>query len=117
MGCKKPSPWIWIPLMLVAAITFGAVVMLLWNWLIPDLFNGPAVSLWEAIGLLVLGRLLTGSLPGSHNKWKDYANYKQEWKEKWANLTPEEREALKSRYRHRCKSFSAEKEAHARTDT
>lgn len=110
MGFKKPKFWIWIPLMLIAAALFGGVVMLLWNWLVPSIFNGPTVTFWEAIGLLLLGRLLTGSLPGAHSKWQKYQDYKSEWKEKWANMTPEEREALKAKYKYRCKSYAPEKE-------
>ena len=32
----------------------GWVVMLLWNWLMPDIFGLPTVSYWQAWGLLVL---------------------------------------------------------------
>jgi hypothetical protein len=32
----------------------GWVVMLLWNWLMPDIFGLPSVSYWQAWGLLVL---------------------------------------------------------------
>jgi hypothetical protein len=32
----------------------GWVVMLLWNWLIPEIFGLPSVSYWQAWGLLVL---------------------------------------------------------------
>jgi len=32
----------------------GSVVMLLWNWLMPDIFGLPSVSYWQAWGLLVL---------------------------------------------------------------
>ncbi len=105
MAFTKRSPWVWIPVMLLAGLFFGLVVMLLWNWLIPNIFNGPTVTYWEAIGLLILGRLLTGSLTGAHQKWNAYHNYKEVWKEKWAHMTPEEREALKEKYRHRCGSY------------
>jgi hypothetical protein len=32
----------------------GWVVMLLWNWLMPDIFGLPTVNYWQAWGLLVL---------------------------------------------------------------
>lgn len=32
----------------------GWVVMLLWNWLMPEIFGLPSVSYWQAWGLLVL---------------------------------------------------------------
>ncbi len=37
-----------------------ALVMLLWNALLPGLFAVPAVGYWQALGLLVLARLLLG---------------------------------------------------------
>ncbi len=36
----------------------GFVVQLLWNWLIPDLFNGPSISYLQALGLFILTKLL-----------------------------------------------------------
>jgi len=53
------------------------LTMTLWNWLIPDLFNGPEIGYWQTAGLFILSKiLLTGIAPGkghdkSHdNKWK-----------------------------------------------
>ena len=33
----------------VFAFTF--VVMWLWNWLVPELFNGPVLGYWQTLGL------------------------------------------------------------------
>jgi hypothetical protein len=45
---------------LVAIFILGLLVMLLWNALIPVLFHGPEVTYWQAIGLLLLTRILVG---------------------------------------------------------
>ena len=37
---------------------FGLFVMLLWNWLMPDIFGLKQVSYWQAWGLLVLSWIL-----------------------------------------------------------
>ena len=37
---------------------FGAVVMWLWNWLMPDIFGLPELSYWQAWGLLILSSIL-----------------------------------------------------------
>lgn len=50
-----------IALGLVVALIIGLPVMLLWNWLVPDLFAGPTITFWQAVGIAVLGSLLTGS--------------------------------------------------------
>ncbi|MCK8492376.1 hypothetical protein M0L20_10985 [Spirosoma sp. RP8] len=36
------------------------VVMRLWNWLVPSLFNGPRLRFVQALGLFFLARLLFG---------------------------------------------------------
>ena len=44
---------------LVVAVS-SLLVMELWNWLMPTLFGLPAISFWQALGLLVLSRILFG---------------------------------------------------------
>lgn len=47
----------------------GIVVQWLWNWLLPDIFGLRRVTLWEALGLLALSRILFGGFGkgGSHD--------------------------------------------------
>ena len=48
----------------VASFLLGVIVMSLWNALIPDLFHGPVLSFWQAVGLLLLSHiLLRGWMP------------------------------------------------------
>jgi hypothetical protein len=50
---------------------FGWVVMLLWNWLMPEIFGLKRVSYWQAWGLLALCTILfkgIGSSGGSGGK-------------------------------------------------
>jgi len=74
----------------VTGMVFG--VQALWNWLIPDLFNGPELSFWQTVGLFVLSKiLLTGVAPGSkhhdHSRWR--RKYHNSCREK-DELTPEQ---------------------------
>lgn len=39
-------------------ILLGLPLMLLWNWLMPDLFNVPQIGFWQAVGLQLLATLL-----------------------------------------------------------
>jgi hypothetical protein len=45
----------------VGAAVFGLIVTLLWNSLIPPLFGLREITFWQAVGLLVLVRILVGS--------------------------------------------------------
>ncbi len=48
------------------AFLFGYFVMLLWNWIMPDLFGLATISYWKAAGIVLLARLIFGSF-GNHN--------------------------------------------------
>ena len=47
-----------------AVFGFTYVVMLLWNALVPELFNGPIVSYWQTMGLLVLSKIIFSGIGG-----------------------------------------------------
>lgn len=66
----------------IIGVIFG--VQALWNWLIPDLFNGPALNFWQTAGLFLLSKiLLTGVAPGSHHSQKEKKDWKKKFHEKF----------------------------------
>ena len=50
------------------ALLFGYVVMLLWNWLMPAIFGLGVISFWQAVGIVILAKLLFGGFGGSGSK-------------------------------------------------
>lgn len=42
------------------AFLVGYIVMRLWNWLMPDLFGLPEVGYWQAVGILLLAKIIFG---------------------------------------------------------
>jgi hypothetical protein len=85
---------------------FGYVAMRLWNWLMPPLFGLREVTFWQAVGILVLSRLLFGGFrPRSwrHRHW----NWRRRMFERWEQMTPEEREKFREGMRRRCGPFAA----------
>ncbi len=46
--------------MVAFALLFGYVVMLLWNWLMPSLFGLGTLNFWQAVGILILAKILFG---------------------------------------------------------
>ncbi len=90
---------IFIPLAIAAGIIiFGGIVMLLWNALIPNIFGLSAITFWQALGILVLARILFGGFGKSHHsKSKSRFDHRT-----WMKLSPEEREEMKKRWRERC---------------
>lgn len=36
------------------------VLMRLWNWLMPELFNLPMITYWQALGILIMAKIIFG---------------------------------------------------------
>ncbi|HNP50054.1 MAG TPA: hypothetical protein PKK99_07940 [Bacteroidia bacterium] len=91
-------------LVIAGFLLLSAVVFGLWNWLVPVLFHGPMISFAQAIGLLVLSKILFhgfgGHRSGGRHAWK-HARW-NEWKEKMEKMSPEERERMRSLWKQRC---------------
>ena len=48
-----------------ACILFGFIVMWLWNWLMPQIFELGVITYWQAVGLFVLAKIIFGGFSGS----------------------------------------------------
>lgn len=53
------------------------IVMRLWNWLVPSLFNGPKLRFVQALGLFVMARLLFGFGGGGFGRGGHYGHWRQ----------------------------------------
>ena len=82
--------FLFAPLILVALVLFGYVTMLLWNELLPVLFHFPLITFWQAVGLLILTRLLFGNF--CHRGHGPHRHWGHDFRNKWETMTPEERE-------------------------
>ncbi len=108
--------WLWkvgkgILFLTVALVVFGWVVMALWNAIIPDVFKGPELTYWQAVGLLVLSHLLLrGWAPWRHGGGWHRDRWRKRFEEKLAAMTPEEREKFKEEWKRRCGWYPGESE-------
>jgi hypothetical protein len=96
---KRKPFFILIPI--TALFALSAVVMLLWNALLPDLFNLPEVTYWQAFGLFALSRLLFGSF-GFGRRHNGPPFGKPHLREKWENMSEEEKQHFRERLAKRC---------------
>jgi hypothetical protein len=86
----------------IAAVTaFGFAVMGLWNVLLPGILGVKAISFWQALGLLLLSKILFGGF-GGRGRWRGGAAWKEKMKQRCENMTPEEKEKFKNEWRNRC---------------
>jgi len=80
-------------------IVFGFLVMRLWNWLTPALFGWHVITFWQALGILILSKILFGGFRGGPPRgW----GWRRRMMERWDQMTPEEREKVREAMRGRC---------------
>jgi hypothetical protein len=81
-----------IGLAALGIIVFGSAVMLLWNGILTSVLHIGAITFWQAVGILLLAKILFGGFRGRrrHGGWR-------EKRLQWQNMTPEEREKFRGR--------------------
>ena len=58
---------------------FTYVVMLLWNWLVPELFHGPLLTYWQTLGILVLSKILLTGVGHRHKDSRPWRSRDHRW--------------------------------------
>ena len=96
--CKARKCWM-IPFIILGIVLIkGALTMVVWNALVPDLFHGPVLSYFQAVGLVVLSKLLFGC---GFKPCMGHGRFGPPWK-RLEGLTPEERAKIKEELRNCC---------------
>ncbi|HEX9942181.1 MAG TPA: hypothetical protein VGG03_09205 [Thermoanaerobaculia bacterium] len=91
----------------VFGLLFGLVVMSLWNWLMPALFGVRSITFWQALGVLILSRILLGGFSGGRGHRHD-RRWRARLIDRWEQMSPEERAKFRERLRHRWGRFEEE---------
>lgn len=87
-----------IPVMILLFMALISwVVMLLWNWLMPDLFTLPEITFWQAAGLFLLSKILFG-LGGKGGPGRHGPPWRKHFQEKWKSMPEDQREKWKRRF-------------------
>ena len=75
-NCK--TKYFKIALIAIAGIgALGWVVMLLWNWLMPELFLGAhPINYCQALGVLLLSKILFGSFRGGCHSGRGWGRHR-----------------------------------------
>ena len=106
-------------LFIAALFLLPYVVMLLWNGILPEVIGVKTITYWQAVGIFILSKLLLGGFKGGgkHHKMKEHfrnccqnnehhQSMKEELRDKFMNMSDEERENFKQkwqdRFRGRC---------------
>jgi Spy/CpxP family protein refolding chaperone len=98
---KNALKFVFFAALFVAAATFAT--MSLWNWLMPMIFHLPMLTFWQALGLLVLSRILTGGFGrGGQGGWARGRAWKRQMQQRMEAFSPDEREKFRQQMRSRC---------------
>lgn len=91
---------IFIPFIVLGLFALAsAVVMLLWNAILPEVIPGVlALNFWQAAGLLLLSKLLFGGFHKSGYHKKMYPGFR----EKYMNMSDEQKAKLREEWKRRC---------------
>lgn len=90
-----------IPLMLTGGALMVALLMVLWNWLMPPIFGLITLTYWQAGGLLLLSKLLFSGF--NFNKRGHKPPFaRNSMKNKFMNMTQEEKETFKAKWKEKC---------------
>jgi hypothetical protein len=89
---------------MVAGAVLGFIVMNLWNWLMPAISGWHVINFWQALGLLLLSKILFGGFRGG---WGHGKRWRRGMRERWEQMTPEQREEFRKGVRTYCSHFRA----------
>ena len=90
-----------LPIAVLVIALIGLIVMSLWNWLMPALFGWKVVTFWQAIGLVILSKILFGGFRGGPRGM----HWRHRMMERWEHMTPEEREKFRQGMRSKFSGF------------
>lgn len=82
-------------------LTVALIVMWLWNSILPDVLGVKAITYWQAMGILVLSKILFGGFHGKFGQGMRDMKEKH-LKHKMEAMSPEEKEKFKEIWRQKC---------------
>lgn len=92
-----------VPIVILFGLTF--IVMWLWNAILPEIMYVKTITYWQAMGILVLSKILFGGFSkcGNHT----HSMRKRQFINKIKNMSPEERMKFKEAWK--CRFYNRDK--------
>jgi len=88
----------------IAILVFGSIVMGLWNAILSAVLGVKTITFIQALGILLLSKILFGGGPrgGFGGRCGPGGMWRMKMREKFQNMTPEEREKIRATWKDRC---------------
>ncbi|SDC64595.1 hypothetical protein [Niabella drilacis] len=96
---RRPRVFLFVLLGFLAILLFGCIVMLLWNAVLPDLLGTKQITYWQAVGLLVLSKIIFGF---GHGGPRHHQGPSDRLRQKFRNMSEEERKEFREAWKQRC---------------
>ena len=110
---KGPKFFLFFLIAMAGLAVFSAVVLLLWNALLPVIFHLPVITFWQAAGLLLLSKILFGGFRGGWGGGFG-GRWRHKMQQRWMDMTPEERERFKQEWGRHGRHFQGFEEGRSR---
>ena len=87
---------------ILKALVLGGLAMLMWNYTLPAVTGAGLLSYRQAVALWLLCRVLFGGLGSGTAGLRQGPPWSRgAWKNKWMQMTPEEREKFQQEWRNK----------------
>ncbi|MFT4203677.1 MAG: hypothetical protein QM610_07140 [Chitinophagaceae bacterium] len=98
---RKKRGFFFLPVIALCLLLSGFVVRWLWNAILPEVTGVRPLSFWQALGLLVLCRILFGRFDfkrgGERRQWR------RDFRDKWRNMSDDDRKRFREEWEKRCR--------------
>jgi hypothetical protein len=92
----KRFHWGKLVLLFIFIAPLAILVMFLWNNALAPVLHVSEVTFWQALGILVLSKILFSSFSGGRSR--RYPTWKDRISQKWDTMTPDEKERWKDHW-------------------
>ncbi len=91
-----------IPIFFLVVFGVGYLVMFLWNAILPDVTRVQPITYWQAMGILLLSKILFGGFKGCgpkhHNRECRQHRGMHKLKHKWGKLNDQQKEKIEKKW-------------------
>ena len=91
-----------VTFIVAATLLFTWLVMGLWNAILPVVLGVKTITFVQALGILVLSKILFGGFRGGGWHSGRSREWRQNMRDKWGTMTPEQRDQFKAEWKNRC---------------
>jgi hypothetical protein len=91
------------PVLVFGIFAVSAVVMLLWNMILPAISTFKAITYWQAMGIFILSKILFGGFRfGRHHRQVHRQINRSAFNQKLMEMTDEEKQQFKNQWKKHC---------------